>query len=85
MVGIAVYMRTGPALTKRGRSGLAAFIGLLTLAWVATPFAPQPRGDVTPVRNLILLVVFGGLITLASWIDRQRRSEASQSLIGDGD
>jgi hypothetical protein len=82
VVGIAVYMRTRPALTKRGLSALATFIGVLTLAWIAIPFAPLPPGDFTPVRNLTLLVVSGTLITLAGWIDRQRRSEASQSLIG---
>lgn len=72
--GIAVYLRTISGITTRGAYGLAAFIGVLTLAWISMPFAPQPPGDFTPVRLLILLAVFGTLITMANWIDGQTAS-----------
>ena len=72
VLGIALYLRTTSGMTRRGAYGLAAFTSVLTLAWIAMPFAPLPPGDFAPARLVTLLTVFATLIVLANWIDLQR-------------
>ena len=72
LIGILVYVRATKPTSRPGTFGLYALIGLLTLAWVRTPFAPPPPGDFSAAALLALLVVYSGLFALAYWIDACR-------------
>jgi hypothetical protein len=72
--GIALYLATTRARDRVGSYGLAGFLGLLVLSYVASLFSPPPS-------NLQALavggIVFGWLfVVLAAWVDRHRESVA---------
>ncbi len=77
LVGIVIYMRTTRSVSPLGQYGLLSFIGVLTLAWVGTPFGNMPPGDFKPGVLLVLLAVYATLFMLANWVDRCRTVQRS--------
>lgn len=77
IAGILVYVRATKPISRPGTVSLFAFITILTLAWIATPFAPQPPGDFRPAALLTLLALYSGLFALAYWIDVSRSFQSS--------
>jgi membrane-bound metal-dependent hydrolase YbcI (DUF457 family) len=76
LLGIIVYLRATRSTAWRGTIGLVAFIAVLTVAWLATPLQSQPAGDFSTRMLLGLLLVYGVLLSLASWIERYRPAQA---------
>ena len=74
LIGILIYLRATKPTSRAGTFGLYVFIGFLTLAWIRTPFAPQPPGDFSAIALLALLAVYSGLFAIAYWIDVHRTS-----------
>jgi len=42
---VSLYVMTFPARDRRGRIGLWALVGLVTLIWIAGPFSPPPPNE----------------------------------------
>jgi hypothetical protein len=74
LVGIALYLGTTRARDRVGRYGLAGFLGLLGLSYVAALFTPPPAN----LRALAIGgLVFGWLfVGIAGWVDGHREPVA---------
>lgn len=74
VLGLAVYLTTTRARDRVGRYGLAGFLGLLALSYLAALSSPPPAD----VRGLAIGgVVFGWLfVVIAAWVDRHRDTAA---------
>jgi len=72
VLGIVIYLRMTTTKSAFGRYGLLAFISVLTLAWVATPFMSMPPGDFSVAALLALLGIYAILLSLAYWLEHHR-------------
>jgi hypothetical protein len=72
VLGIVIYLRMTKANSRFGRYSLPIFIGVLTLAWVWTPFGSMPAGDFSRAALLTLLAIYAILLALAYWIEHYR-------------
>jgi hypothetical protein len=74
--GIVIYLRITTANSPFGKYGLLTFIGVLTLAWIRTPFGSMPVGDFSSVALLALLAIYAILLSLAFWLEHHRTIKA---------
>ena len=72
VAGIALYLKTTRARDRVGSYGLAAFLAVLVLSYLAALLSPPP----TNIRALAIGgIVFGWLfVACAAWIDRHREA-----------
>ena len=72
VAGLAIYLTTTRARDRIGRYGLAGFVLVLLLSYVASLLSPPP----TNMRALAIGgIVFGWLfVALAAWVDRHRET-----------
>jgi hypothetical protein len=72
VLGVLIYLRMTTANSPFGRYGLLTFIGVLTLAWVRTPFGSLPSGDFSSAALLALLAIYAILLSLAYRLEHHR-------------
>jgi hypothetical protein len=71
-LAIGTYMRATQPTAAPGKYWLWLLVGPLTMWFIATPFAPTPAGDFTPLSLTVLLIVHVAAVSLAYWVDRNR-------------
>ena len=72
VLGIVIYLRMTTPNSPFGKYGLLTFIGVLTLAWVRTPFGSLPPGEFSSAALLALLAIYAILLSLAYRLEHHR-------------